>query len=151
MTKQLARLLSQDSSPFFRDLEGFVNVAFPDFLFSDFHDVVHSQGYPITNIYVNDKKEIKIEITVTGMSKDDIKLEAEDDGIIVRGEVQDQENMDTSWRLIDGKIKKNSFEKRIKLSNKLDYMKAQAEVKDGLLTINIPQKEKFATKQITIK
>ena len=85
------------------------------------------------------------------MSKDDIKLEAEDDGIIVRGEVQDQEDIDTSWRLIDGKIKKNSFEKRIKLSNKLDYMKAQAEVKDGLLTINIPQKEKFATKQITIK
>jgi HSP20 family molecular chaperone IbpA len=74
----------------------------------------------------------------------------EDDCLIIKGIVPEKED-DSKWRLVEGKIKKTSFEKRLRLSNILDYSKTVAEIKDGLLTIVIPPKESISRKQISIK
>jgi HSP20 family protein len=112
--------------------------------------VVHSEGYPIANIYVSEDKAVRIELTVTGMSKEDIQLDVEDDCLIIKGVLPERKS-DIKWRLIDGKIKKSSFEKRIRLTNKVDYTKATAEIENGLLIITIPPKESLIRKQIEIK
>jgi HSP20 family molecular chaperone IbpA len=131
------------------DFQIFIDQAFQDFPFHSFYDLVHADGYPLTNIYISEDKSAKIEMTVTGMSKDDITLEVEDDCLIIKGQIEKKE--DKKWRLVEGKIKKTSFEKRYRLSNKLDYSKAIAEIENGLLIITIPPKESSMRKQISIK
>lgn len=133
---------------FYGDLQLFIDSCFPDFPLKAFKDVVHEEGYPIANIYVNEEKAVRIELAVTGMSKKDIQLDVEDNCILIKGTLPEK---DTKWKLVEGKIKKISFEKRIKLPNRLDYTQADAEIKDGLLTITIPPKESSLKKQILIK
>lgn len=133
-----------------RDLQSFIDQVFQDFPFHSFYEVVHSEGYPIANIYVSEDKAVRIELTITGMSKEDIQLDVEDDCLIIKGELPKRKE-EKQWRLIDGKIKKSSFEKRIRLTNKVDYTKATAEIENGLLIITIPPKESLIRKQIEIR
>lgn len=130
------------------DFMNLVDKMFEDFHFMDFSDIVKKDTYPISNIYVGEDQSIKITIAVTDWDKKDISISAEDDSIIIVG--KDNRKEDKKWRLINGKIKKSSFSKRIRLSNRLDYDNAVASIENGLLTIIIPPKEELKPKSIEI-
>jgi HSP20 family protein len=130
------------------DFINLVDRMFEDFHFMDFSEIVKKDTYPISNIYVGEDQSIKITIAVTDWDKKDISISSEDDSIIIVG--KDNREEDKKWRLINGKIKKNSFSKRIRLSNRLDYDKAEASIENGLLTIIIPPKDELKPKTIEI-
>jgi HSP20 family protein len=132
------------------DFMSLVDQMFEDFHFFDFEEMIKKDNYPISNVYIGEDQSIKITIAVTGWDKKDISISVEDGSLVVYGNDKDKEG-DSKWRLISGKIKKNSFTKRIRLSNRLDYEKAEASIIDGLLTIIIPPKDEIKPKAISIK
>jgi len=132
------------------DFMNLVDRMFEDFHFMDFSEIVKKDNYPISNIYVGEDQSVKVEIAVTGWDKNDISISVEDGSIIIEGKESSKEQ-EKKWRLINGKIKKSAFSKRIRLSNRLDYEKAEASITDGLLTIIIPPKDEIKPKAISIK
>ena len=99
---------------------------------------------------MNENNHIKLEIACTGLTKEDIEVSAEGNSIRIKGTSKDVSDS-KEWRLINGKLKRKSFEKVISLSGRLDYAKAEAEVVNGLLTITIPPKVSAEKKNISIK
>jgi HSP20 family protein len=129
-----------------------VEIFFNDFSLTDFSDIVRKDMYPVSDIYIGENGSVKIEIAVTGKTKEDISISVEDSILVIEGK-EKKNRYDKKWRLVDGKIKVDPFKKKIRLSNKLDCSKAEASVENGLLTIIVPLKEQEEkkSKMIPIK
>jgi HSP20 family protein len=78
----------------------------------------------------NSDKGFKISLDVPGYGPEDIKIE-ESDGIL----------------LISGDIEKRKFRKSYSISSSIDRSKIKADLKHGVLTIEVPKK---ASKKTTI-
>jgi len=109
------------------------------------------EGYPVANIFTNVNGDVKFEIAITGFNENELKVLVEDGCLIVKGEKEEKKNEEDDWKIIAGKLKKSSFEKRYKLSNRLDAEKTEVDITDnGLLIIRVPAKEEVKPKQISI-
>jgi len=131
---------------FARDVEAFFDGFFRDFPKVD--ALKNIEGYPVTNIYTNSKGDYRLKIAVTDFEKDELDITIEDGCIIIRGEHKSE---DAEWKLIGGRLKSSSFEKRYRLSNRLDTSKAVSELKNGQLIITIPAKEEIRPLKLKIQ
>jgi HSP20 family protein len=72
-----------------------------------------------------------------GLTKDDVKVSIEEDAMVLQGERKSEtetkeDNFYISERLY------GSFYRRIPLTSRVDAAKAEAEFKDGVLTVKVP-------------
>ena len=75
-----------------------------------------------------------------GMSKDDVKVECTDDGVIIQGEKKrEQESHEGGWHRTERSY--GSFYRMIPLPEGADAEKAKAEFKNGVLEIRVPVSE----------
>ena len=86
-----------------------------------------------------------------GMSKDDVKVECTDEGIIIQGEKKrEQESNEEGWHRTERSY--GSFYRMIPLPEGADAEKAKAEFKDGVLQVRVPVNEQQRkSKQIPIE
>lgn len=98
-----------------------------------------SPGYEIHEADGN----YQIAVDVPGVKKDDITVNVEEDGRVLRV---------TGGRKVvrEGKTSETKFEKRFTIGNNVDIEKISANLSDGVLTLTAPKKEEEKPKTRTI-
>ena len=136
------------NNTFLNDIDHFFNSLFPDFPRRELASNV--EGFPVTNVFVNENGDYKLEVAVTGFNRDELDVSVEDGCIVIRGEKKEEREIG-DWKFVAGRLKHESFSKRYRLSNRLDWEKTDVNLKDGMLTVIIPAREDVKPKQIEIR
>ncbi len=84
-----------------------------------------------------------------GLKKENINIEVAEDNVSISGEYrsQQEENNETIYR---SEFFEGRFERRIPLPQAINHKKAQAEYKDGILTLTLPKAENEADKVVKL-
>jgi HSP20 family protein len=106
------------------------------------------QPHPL-NIYY-DETGLHFEVACTGLTKDDVKVDIEDDVLKISYEKPEDDKILHPGTIVNG-LAKRSFNLGYKISSKYDLSKADGKLENGLLTIFIPITEKAKPKTIKIK
>tara|TARA_B100001123_G_C14983657_1_gene896660 strand:+ start:425 stop:847 length:423 start_codon:yes stop_codon:yes gene_type:complete len=111
-----------------------------DRLFDEFFNdprpmIKHStDGYPLTDIYKDDDDNQVIEMALAGFSKDDLKIDINENRITITSESQISENSHNR------RIARRAFQKTfVDYHSQLDFKETKASFENGLLKIVIPQ------------
>mgnify|MGYP003126843991 CR=1 FL=1 len=117
---------------------------------SDFPQLMQqsTRGYPVSDIYQNEKGDTVMEFALAGFAKDDlfIDVKPEKRSITVRAESKSTEE-DSNRR-----IARRSFEKTyVNFDNNLDLSSVSAEFENGLLCINVPIRPEAEPISVKIK
>tara|TARA_Y100000592_G_C5460136_1_gene313550 strand:- start:1372 stop:1812 length:441 start_codon:yes stop_codon:yes gene_type:complete len=118
---------------------------------ADFPNMVRrtTSGYPVADIYTNDKGSTVMEFALAGFSKEELSVEVkpEDNTITVSAQTLLEEGEVESRR-----IARRSFKKTyVNYNNKLDLSAVKAEYVNGLLTVTVPQTPEVAPLTVEIK
>ena len=104
-----------------------------------------TEGYPLTDIWREDDDTQVIQMALAGFARDNLSVETDKNRITISSSKSDDEDTKSSRR-----IARRAFTKTfVDHQNQLDMSKADAEFKDGLLTVRIPSIIK--SKKTTIK
>ncbi len=106
---------------------------------------------PATNIY-EDEKAVEIEIAVPGYEKEQVKISVENNNLVVSGtseKKEGQENESSGSSHIE--FRKQNFEKKFRLSEKLDSEKVDAVIINGILKITVAKKEEVVPQKREIE
>ena len=151
--KELTRRTQDDSIfTFQRDM----NRLFDEF-FSDFGlapawphaDKAVSMFTPKVNIAETDK-EITVTAELPGMDEKDVKVEIDDNTLVIQGEKkEDHEEKDKHWHRIEHSY--GSFHRVIPLPATVDGTATKAKFKKGVLSVSLPKLEDDKTKRRTIE
>jgi len=106
------------------------------------------QPHPL-NIYY-DQTGLHFEVACTGLTKEDVKLDIEDDILKISYNKPEEGKTIHPGTIVNG-LAKRSFNLGYKISSKYDLSKADGKLENGLLTIFIPITEKSKPKTIQIK
>ncbi len=96
-----------------------------------------------------DGDDYLISAYVPGIAAEDVKIEVLEDTISISGEFAVEENEDSEYLLRERPT--GSFSRKLRLPLLLDTTGAEAEVKDGVLSLRVPQAEESKAKQIKVK
>lgn len=99
---------------------------------------------PAVNI-VESKDEFRIEVAAPGLTKEDFKINLENDQLTISAnkEVKKEENEETYTRR---EFSYSSFSRSFTLPETVDSEKIKASHQDGVLTIHVPKKEEAKPK-----
>ena len=106
------------------------------------------QPHPLNIFY--DETGLYFEVACTGLTKDDVKVDIEDD-ILKISYNKPEEEKELHPGTIHRGLSKKSFNLGYKISGKYDLSKADGKLENGLLTVFIPITEKAKPKTIKIK
>jgi HSP20 family protein len=101
------------------------------------------------NIYY-DETGLHFEVACTGLTKDDVKVDIEDDILKISYDKPEGEKEIHPGTIHRG-LSKKSFNLGYKISSKYDLSKSDGKLENGLLEIFIPITEKAKPKTIKIK
>ncbi len=105
---------------------------------------------PRLNVSESDK-ELKVEAELPGIDEKDVKVELDEDTLVLSGEKKaEEEKKDGEWYRVERNY--GSFHRVIPLPSEVDGEKAKASYKNGVLTITLPKlpEEKATKKTISI-
>ena len=105
------------------------------------------QPHPLNIFYTDDS--LHFEVACTGLTKDDVKVDIEDDVLKISYNKPEGETFHPGT--IHRGLSKRSFDLGYKISAKYDLSKADAKLENGLLEINIPITDKAKPKTLKIK
>jgi len=88
---------------------------------------------------------------VPGVSAEDLEIEVLDDTVHIAGEFASTETEDEDVSYLLRERPRGEFRRTLRLPSPLDAAGAQAEVKDGILSLRVPIAEQAKTKKIAIK
>lgn len=88
---------------------------------------------------------------VPGLTSDDISIEIINNTIAIRGEFRMDENGNGAGKYIVSELPAGRFSRVLTLPTALDPSKAEAVIKDGVLTLWIPKAEAHRPKTIQVK
>ncbi len=87
---------------------------------------------------------------VPGIQADDVAIEILEDRVVIEGDfaaLAEQEDA----RILRQEIPSGHFHRSFRLGAKLDAAKAEAIVKDGILSLSVPKAEEAKTRKIAVK
>ena len=114
---------------------------------SNFSPINEKQPHPLDIWY--DDNGLYFEVACTGLSKDDIKIEVEQDTLRISYIKPNEKDEDLSGYIYKG-LSKKSFNLAYKIAPKFDLNNIQAQMVSGLLIIQIAVAEESKPKQISI-
>jgi HSP20 family protein len=79
-----------------------------------------------------------IEAKVPGFTKKEIDISFKDNTLIIEGSTS-KETKQEDGNVITQEFSHSSFKRTVSLPSKIDLDKAEAELKNGIMTINIPK------------
>lgn len=103
--------------------------------------------YPLTDLFVDSKENIIIDIAVAGFSREDISIEMQGDQLVISG-VYNDEGRD-GLQVVQEFISKQDFERKIRLHDNYIDGDISASLDNGILSI-IVTKGNTVKKQISI-
>lgn len=117
-------------------------------LMRESESALSTQSIPLNVIAKDDTYEIQA--FLPNMKAEDIEIEILENRIIIRGEYPDiQLDENNVYLLREQPIGK--FSRSLRMPKDLDANNADAKVKDGVLTLIVPQAEHAKAKMITVK
>ena len=134
-------------------LEKLFNEMFPTYRHTSVEK--HFLGSPVMDFDFSDTGDLRLTVAVTGFNPEDLNCFLEDGVLVIEGKHKDQDDQedkdfDRIWHKKYHKIKQDNFVRRLPLPTTVDVSNIQSIVKNGILTVFIPAKEK-SIKQITIQ
>ena len=108
--------------------------------------------YPDIHIPVDvivDGDDYLITAYVPGIAAEDVKIEVLENTVSISGEFAVEETENAEYLLRERPS--GSFSRKLRLPLLMDTAKAEAEVKDGVLSLRVPQAEETKAKQIKVK
>lgn len=97
---------------------------------------------PAVNV-IEDDKAYKVEVAAPGMSKDDFKLSLDKQCIMIDMEKRDEKKeADEAKKYIRREFSYSKYEQRLMLPDNVEVENISAEMKDGVLCIEIPKRVK---------
>ncbi len=95
------------------------------------------------------KKELSITMDVPGYSPENVKVEVEDDNLVISGESSREEEVKEK-KYYRKERSSGSFQRCVKLPAYADASKINCQIKNGTLEIKIPKKEGVGKREIKI-
>ncbi len=104
---------------------------------------------PAVDMYQTDDKVV-VKAGLPGLKAEDVQITVTDNTLSLRGEFKEEkEEKEKTYHLHEQRH--GSFERTIVLPTDVDTAKAEADFKDGILTISLPKSEAVKPKTISIK
>ena len=104
---------------------------------------------PPVDIYSTGAHELVIKAEIPGMNKDEIDITVENFTLTIRGEKKTEQAVkDDQFHRVERSY--GTFTRSFALPHTVDAGKVEAEYKDGVLTIKLPQREEAKPKQIRV-
>jgi HSP20 family protein len=105
---------------------------------------------PITDIWNDDDKKLVVEVHLPNFDQKDIDINIEDNMLVIRAEKHEQEKSDNKNKQYVVRESSSSFYRRFSLPKIANIDAIKADMKDGVLTVDIPFKELPKPKKIAI-
>lgn len=136
----------REMSTFRRDMEDLMSRFFRSpFLPSG----TEGEWVPSINVHESDG-EIQVDAELPGMSAEDIDLNVSGDLLTLRGEKK-EEHEEKEGTYTYREMRSGSFQRSIRLPSEVHGDKADAQFKNGVLTVHLPKAEEAKSKKIEIK
>jgi len=116
----------------------------PDFFGSD------SDFFPRVDI-IEAEKELKINVEIPGLKKEDVKLVVENGLLNISGNREKETESKEELNILRSEIYHGSFNRSFKLSDDYDSENIKAEFENGILSITIGKKKVEELKEREIK
>ena len=120
-----------------------------DRVFSETQEVAKIPSLPRVNVYEKDGKII-VEVDVPGIKEENLNIEVSDDSVTICG-VRKTDEKTTGKDFYRHEVNYGSFSRTVSLPNLIDKEKAEAELKNGVLTISLVKYAEIAPKVTKIK
>ena len=106
-------------------------------------------GAPRVDVIDRDE-EVLVRAEVPGVEKKDLEVNLTGRHLHIKGERRHEEKKETG-ELIRSEIARGAFSRTILLPEELDFDKAKADFKDGILEIHLPKTHKTERRQIEVE
>ena len=116
----------------------------PDFFGSD------SGFFPRVDI-LEAEKELKINVELPGLKKEDVKLVVENGLLNISGKREKETENKDGLNILRNEIYHGSFNRSFKLSDEYDSENIKAEFENGILSITVGKKKEEEPKERVIK
>ena len=114
------------------------------------HRVEHA-GSGLGALTITDSDtQTRLEFDVPGFDADDINIDLQDGRLIVSGEVS-RSREDEQGQVVYEERSRRSFRRVVRVSSKLDPTSADAELRDGVLTLTLARKPEAERRRIAIR
>lgn len=121
-----------------------------DRVFSGTQEVIKTPTLPLINVYEKNG-QIVVEADVPGIAEEDLNIEVTDDSVTISGVRKEREDAFRHADFYRHEVDYGSFSRTIALPNLVDKEKAEAELKNGILTISLDKYAEIAPKITRIK
>lgn len=108
------------------------------------------EGQLAIDVYETDD-DFVIQSTIAGVKAEDLDISIEDDMVTIRGERQHEEEKKEKGKYYYKECYWGSFSRQVILPEEVEGSKAQASMKDGVLTLKIPKIKKTKKRKISVK
>lgn len=111
-------------------------------------DLYENVNTPLTDFYEG-KNDFKIVMNLPGITKDEIQIESDAEGMEIRVNKEElkEENTDSQYYIRERRVGK--FMRRINFPSLVDPNSAKISLENGVLTVIVPKSE--ASKRISLK
>jgi len=134
-------------TPFDALFDNIIDKALPSFSEEFGVSFFGNNSYPKVDVIDYDDK-IEIEAEISGLSKDDVSVDLEENILSITGNRKKEDNKEKKY--IRKELKRSNFKRSFKLSKNFTLNKIKAEFNNGLLNIVIPKKDPDKPKKIKI-
>ncbi len=97
----------------------------------------------------DEKDAFVVYATIPGLNADDVEIEIENNTVSLRGEFKHEDESEINY--LRRERPSGSFHRLLRFSSKLDAVKAEAKLNNGILTLRIPKVEEALPKTIKVK
>lgn len=130
-------------SPFF---PANVNELFDNFFTNKWNTEERANFVPATNI-VENEKDFRIELSAPGFNKTDIKVEVENDTLVIKGEHKEEKN-ETKENYTRKEFNYGSFTRSFTLPENINTETLEAKYENGILSIVLPKRTEEKVKAV---
>jgi len=123
-----------------------------NWFWNDFDHAFSSEAEPLSNI-VETNTDFRIELSIPGFSKNDIKIKLDGQYLNISGEVENSDEKKEE-NFVRHEFSRQSFSRSFRLSNWVDSGNITAKYENGVLQLNVPKVDAAKTnpaKQIEIE
>lgn len=129
---------------------GFVNRVFSDLWNNDEAFMPEMAEFKPSSEIVKTENGYRVKVSLPGVKKDDMKIDLEGNLLSISGE-RKSEHTENKNNVVRSEISYGKFSRSFTLTDDVDRAGIKADFADGMLSIELPVKEKSLSQRIEIK